>query len=383
MRILYHHRTQSGDAQGLHIEAMVNAFRALGHEVEIVSLIQPDRMNGSGNNARFLQRVAHWAPGWLYDLMTLCYNFYGYHRLTERIASMNPDMIYERYALNMFCGILASRRFGIPLVLEVNAPLYYEQKHLGKLTFKRVARYLERWICSNSARTYVVSESMKRILVQEGGIPESHIVVMPNGIDPESFSPTISGDEIRNQWDLSGKVVIGFVGWFREWHRLDLLLEIMNGDEILAREAKLLLVGDGPAFPDLRRFAEEHDLLSSVVFTGSVDWSSVPEHIAAMDIAVQPSAPPYACPMKILEYMAMAKCVIAPNQSNVRELLEDGLTGLLFQPRDKNSLRVVLREMVRDRGRREIIGHEAYLSVFKRGFLWRANAEKVVGQMSL
>ena len=70
-----------------------------------------------------------WAwPGWLYELMSLSYNLYGFWRLGRTIRAWRPDLIYERYSLNTFCGIWASRVFGVPIVLEVNSPLYYEQK---------------------------------------------------------------------------------------------------------------------------------------------------------------------------------------------------------------------------------------------------------------
>jgi glycosyltransferase involved in cell wall biosynthesis len=68
-----------------------------------------------------------------------------------------------------------------------------------------------------------------------------------------------------------------------------------------------------------------------VVFPGAVKRHDIAAHIAAMDIAVQPRPPEYACPMKILEYIGMGKCTVAPDQPNIRESLDDGITGLLFK----------------------------------------------------
>lgn len=377
MRILYHHRTQSEDAQGIHIYEMVKAFRDLGHEVVAAALVEVDEFNGKNVRGSFWKTVLRWAPNWLYDLMALAYNPYGCWILYKTIKSKRPDLIYERYALNALCGIWASRFFGIPLVLEVNAPLYYEQDKLGKLVFKRIARFTERWICSHSTWTVVVSKAMKEVLAQEG-VPDGKMVVIPNGIDPQRFHPHVTGEAVRQRYGLEGNLVVGFVGWFRKWHGLEMLLEIMHEARLAERGVRLLLVGDGPAFPDLYRYAETHDLLSTVVFTGPLRRQEVTTHIAAMDIAVQPSAPEYACPMKIFEYMGMGKCIVAPNQPNIREILENRVTGFLCEPGNKRSLQSTLLELLADPANREAVGLEASASIFKRSFLWHANAEKIL-----
>ena len=128
MKILYHHRTQAEDAQGIHICEMVKAFRNLGHDVKVSALVGQDEAEGKKIQRNYWKRLNRFLPDWAYELMSLVYNLYGYRRLCQTIKSDCPNLIYERYSLNTFCGIWASRKFGIPLILEVNAPLYYEQR---------------------------------------------------------------------------------------------------------------------------------------------------------------------------------------------------------------------------------------------------------------
>src|SRR5262249_28142189 len=154
-------------------------------------------------------------------------------------------------------------------------------------------------------------------------------------------------------------LVIGFVGWFRKWHGLEMLLESMREVCLAKQDIRLLLVGDGPAYSDLYRYVETYGLQSTVVFTGPVERQAIAAHIAAMDIAVQPSVAEYACPMKILEYMGMGRCIVAPNQPNIQELLEDGVSGFLFPPGDKDSLRATLRELLDHPAKREAAGQKA------------------------
>jgi len=262
-------------------------------------------------------------------------------------------------------------------VLEVNAPLYYEQRKLGKLTFKRLARFSERWICSHSTWTVLVSNVMKDFLIQEG-VPDERLVVIHNGIDPQKFHPGVSGKAIRRKYGLEGKRVIGFVGWFRPWHGVEILLEVMHEANLAKRGVRLLLVGDGPAYPGLLRYVEQYELRSAVVFTGPVRQEEVPEYIAAMDIAVQPSAPEYACPMKIIEYMGMGKCIVAPDQPNIREIIENDVTGYLFKTGDKETLWQILTRLVDNPAKRGATGRKAFNSIFSRGFLWRSNADNII-----
>lgn len=377
MRVLYHHRTQSGDAQGIHIYEMVKAFRELGHEVEIVALVELDQPGGQKIKGRSWERLTRWIPSWLYELMSLTYNLYGYRRLCKAIRVHRPDLIYERYALNTFCGVLAGKRFGIPMILEVNAPLYYEQQKLGKLTFARLARWSERWICSHSTSTVVVTQVMRDLLVEEG-VPTRRMVVMSNGIDPQHFHPGISGEPIRTRYGMTGRTVLGFVGWFRKWHGLEFLLEIMHEAKLSEQGVMLLLVGDGPAYPDLIRYVDAHHLRSDVILTGPVGREEIAAHIAAMDITLQPNVTEYACPMKIIEYMGMGKCTVAPNQPNIREIVEEGVTGVLFQPGSKDSMRAQIEALVRNPAMSRRMGRTAAERIYARGFLWKANAERVL-----
>jgi glycosyltransferase involved in cell wall biosynthesis len=374
MKILYHHRTQAEDAQGIHIGEMVNAFGSLGHVVHVASVIAPsERKKGE---KRFYSGLTNLLPNWLYDSMSLGYNLIGYRHLIKTINHFRPDVIYERYSLNNFCGIWASRRYNLPLLLEVNAPLYMEQLQLGRLGFRKLAQFSERWICSNSTKTIVVSHVMKTLLEGEG-IPALHMVVMHNGIDPKLFNPAISGAAIRKKFDIKDdELVLGFVGWFRKWHGLDLLLEIVHEAGLKGRGVKVLLVGDGPAYRELHDYAEKNNLLDTVIFTRAIDRDAVASYIAAMDVTVQPSATEYACPMKIIEYMAMGKCILAPKQPNITEILDDGVTGFLFQSGQKESMRSTLLRVLDSPKERREAGERAHGIIVEREFFWQANARR-------
>jgi glycosyltransferase involved in cell wall biosynthesis len=373
MRIIYHHRTQLDDAQGIHVRAIVRAFQELGHEVEVIS--------PPGSPVRAPKRAWRIDTGRLppavYEALSLGYNVYGYRRLARAIPEQKSDLIYERYAPNALCGVLAGRRFGVPVLLEVNAP-WHDQWPSGQAPhFGRLARRLERWICSNSTHTLAVTAALKRRLVEEG-VPARRVTVMHNAVDPLFFHPKVSGEEVRRRHRLNGCLVAGFVGWLRPWHGVEGLIDAIHASGLLERGLRLLIVGSGPALSDVRERIQKLGLRDRVVLTGPVAHEDVPAHIAALDIALQPSATAFACPMKLLEYMAMGRCILAPDQPNIRELLRDGVSARLFAPGDRPALVRPLSELMDSPALRATLGRNAHRTVVERNLTWRTNAARAI-----
>jgi glycosyltransferase involved in cell wall biosynthesis len=381
MRIIYHHRTRLRDAQGIHVRAIVRAFQELGHEVEVVSLVDAASGADVGGRGRREQIGTNRLPSWLYETLSVGYNLYGYRQLARAIRERGADLIYERYALNSVCGVLANRRFGVPLLLEVNAPWRDHSLTSKPLRLQRLARRLQRWVCANSTHTIVVTAALKRLLVQEG-VPERQMTVMHNAVDPRVFHPRVSGEEVRRRYRLQGHVVAGFVGWLRDWHGLEGLIEAIHASGLVARGLRLLIVGTGPSFPQVQRRVRALGLEDGVILAGPVAHEDVPAHIAALDIALQPRATAYACPMKLVEYMAMGRCIIAPDQPNIRELLSEGASARLFPPEDYRRLVELIAELMGAPAERATLGRSAYESTIDRNLIWRANATRALGLLS-
>jgi glycosyltransferase involved in cell wall biosynthesis len=138
----------------------------------------------------------------------------------------------------------------------------------------------------------------------------------------------------------------------------------------------LLVVGDGPASADLVAKARGLGIDGRLRITGRVPHDAIPEHVAAMDVAVSPRATFYASPMKIPEYMAGARAVIAPRMPNIEDLVDDGRTGLLFEPEVAESLAARLFAVLRDADRRRALGFAARSEVENR-LNWRASARRI------
>lgn len=389
MKILYHHRTRAGDAQGIHIAEIQRAFRLRGHEVVEVSLVEAGaeaRADESGGEARGLAGLAARAASRLplpaKEAMELGYNLVAFRRLSQAIREHRPDFLYERYAANTFAGLAAARRHGVPFVLEVNSPLAREKAEHDGLFFRRLTASIERRLCAGADVTIAVTRVLAGIL-EEDGAPPGKVVVMPNGVRREfgQGATPEAGAAFRRGLGLpQDAFVAGFVGWFRAWHGLERLVEIAASPEWRERNIHLVLAGDGPAMPTLREMREANGLEDRVVLCGPVPRGEIEAALAAFDVAVQPAVTSYACPMKILEYMAAGRAIVAPGSPNVRELLTHGETALLCPGGPNPSageLSAGVLALARDPGLRARLGEAARRRILDRGLLWEENARRV------
>ncbi len=375
MKILYHHRTRAEDAQGIHVQEMLSAFRELGHEVEVAAMASESEKQSSISSKSFISRFAAKVPPLIYEFLEILYNFYGFWLLTKKIIRFRPHLIYERYALYTVAGIIASKVFRIPLLLEVNAPLAFEKKKYGKLALPTLAKTFERWICSHSYKTIVVSTPLKKLL-QDIGVPRDHLVVISNGINPSVFNPTVDSSTIRKHFGLDGKIVLGFVGWFRKWHGLEDLLRIYVKHGMQEKNIYLLLVGDGPAYRDLEAYARENGILEKgVILIGPVARMDIPSYIAAFDLALQPDVTDYASPIKLFEYMAMGKGTIAPNKDNIKEIVGDAYEAFFEAGNWEDMARTILK-YAQSKQQAIELGKQAKNIVYENQYLWIENARR-------
>lgn len=376
MKILYHHRTRAEDAQGVHVRALCQAFRDRGHRVRVVA---PPRRYGGGGDEGAGARIGRRAiPQWAYELLALAYNGPAFLMLTAAILWERPNLVYERYALFNVAGRLAAALFRVPFVLEVNAPLSLEMQREGGLVFRGLAQRLEDWLCSRATQTVVVSGAMARIL-EARGVPAGRLAVIPNGVDRRAFHPGVDGSVVRQELGLNDSFVVGFVGWVRPWHGVDRLLQAAARLQATVPDLVVLVVGGGPAIPELREQATALGLGDQVRFVGSVVQPAVPAYVAAMDVAVQPDVTEYASPIKLFEYLALGKAVVAPAKPNIAEVVADGRDALLFEPGSAEALAGCLQRLWQDPGLRRELAARAGRLVAERGFTWEANADRVIG----
>ena len=165
------------------------------------------------------------------------------------------------------------------------------------------------------------------------GLDGAKMMPLPSGVDVEAFSPR-NGSALRKRYLLNDSKVVIYLGIMTKTRKLGMLIQALSQVKRQVSDAKLLMVGEGGDRTNLERLAGELGLSEDILFTGRVPYGDVPDFIAAADVALV-AVPPSSShkmgsPLKLFEYMAMAKPVVATEEiPEHREVLEQSGGGIL------------------------------------------------------
>jgi glycosyltransferase involved in cell wall biosynthesis len=354
---------------------MINALRSLGHEVIIVA--PPSAETESfGSDAGAVAVLKRYMPKWCYELMELAYSAVAYRRLAAAVRAHQPDVLYERYNLFLPAGIWLARKYKLPMLLEINAPILEERTKYDGLSLTRLARWSQSYAWRKADLVLPVTQVLGD-MVQAYGVPAERIVVIPNGINGDRFDGNTDVLAAKQALGLQGQLVLGFTGFVREWHGLDKVIDLIANDPPDALRT-LLVVGDGPVRADLEQQAARLGIAQRVHFTGIVERDDVARYVAAFDIALQPAVVAYASPLKLFEYLALGKAIVAPGQPNIREILSHEKNALLFDPAHPEQLAASIHRLCADPVLRQQVATGARNAIVEQQLTWKANAQRVV-----
>ena len=275
--------------------------------------------------------------------------------LSAAINQGTVDLIYERYAL----GKSAASRFadanGIPLVLEVNAPLADEQHRWRGGSNEADDTRQDAFAMGKACKIVAVSNDVAQYSLQRGAKPEQ-IEVFPNGIDTERFNLSLRNDSVRHLLIPPDRFVIGFHGRLRPWHGFDMLVKVSR--ELLQRgsEIHLLVVGEGD-FDELRQLTEDR-------YT-RVEWQphkEIPRYVAACDalpLTYKADMPCYFSPLKLTEAMACGVVPLVPDLGDLPLAVKHLETGLVYPAGDEDQLLTQLQSLIANRNLLDTLGKNA------------------------
>jgi glycosyltransferase involved in cell wall biosynthesis len=401
MKILYLCFDSGIDLSGvkgasIHVRSFVRALTELGHEVIVVGT----RVNSPESFETLTGAPVLRAPlsprsralltalkakrfltpglGSARDLVRAFHNIEFFRVAEKCVSRLLPNFIYERYSLWGTAGQRLARSHAIPLLLEVNSPLAYEeQKYRGGSVLRPLARWVERRTWRGADLLVAVSQALSSHF-EDAGVRVGKVQILSNAVDTQLFNPEANDDSLRSRLKLDGRFVVGFVGSFKAWHGVSFLLEAFRQ---LREDTSyhLLLVGDGPMRPALEQEAGRVGLREAVTFVGNVPHEEVPRYLALMDLAVAPYPALedfYFSPLKLFEYMAGSRAIVASRVGQVAEVIADGRTGLLYEPGNQEALIACIRRLRGDETLRKELGQNARMACSMS--TWRRNAERVV-----
>ena len=293
------------------------------------------------------------------------------------------DILHERNSMYGIGVAMASRRQKLPYVLQVDADFMFEHDFLGithNWLEELIAVYTSRINYRAAHAITCVSQVMKDYLISKHRVAGDKIFVIPNGasIIKDLAPGAISAQ--RGKLGLDGHPTALFVGSFYPWHGVSDLISAFRLVLKRVPDARLVLVGDGETKSSIEAQVRKAGLSDNVVFTGRVPHEEVALMLGLADVAVAPypkmSLDYWGSPLKVFEYMAMGKAIVASSVGEIRSLLHNGYSGLLVRPGDASAMSEAILDLFSDRELRRRLG-EAARTELAREYTWKNYAQRM------
>lgn len=376
----------SPSGPGTHMREVIAAFEAQGHTVVkmIVGGLTHDRQDEIiYKNPAHKRLLKYLLPGVVWqsvkDIGLLWHDRRIRSKLAALVAREKPDLLYERGYYLLTAGARVATLYDIPHIVELNAP-YPEEKIIleGKSWLIGRAHRAEHFQVAHADAVVVVSTALQTYLAEKYPRSADEIIVTPNAINPAQAKVNPEAQALlRQKIGLAeGEEVIGFVGSVFRYHGVDRLIEAFATVGVEFPRARLLIVGDGIVLPDLRRYVHAKGLDARVYFAGNVPHGQVYDYISLMDIAVMATSNWYGSPVKVFEYGALCKAIIAPDNVPLRDVMQPGIDGLLVKA-GPGVLEDALRKLLSDRSMRVSLGSSFHAKVVSR-YTWSGVAATIM-----
>lgn len=351
-----------------HQRETILALRQLGAAVSPlvmggVSLEQlPYKEGKAVEHKGFKKILKQLLPGFVWvsikDFMLLRHDARAGRQLEAAVRAERPDLIYERSEYLQDSAVSVVKRHNIKYFIEVNAPFVQEMKQMeGFSIWLPLGHYREKRKYRAADRIFTVSNVLKDFLCRRYGIEASKILVSPNRINLQAFSGTKHPVTIPGFAANDTETLIGFVGSILPHHNVELLIRAMEIVSGRGKKARLLIVGGGSLLEDLRTLCRNKGLDNLIHFTGKVPHNAVPGLINTMDICVMPGSNWYGSPIKIFEYAALGKAIVAPDNGPLRDVMEHEKDGLLVKEDAESIAGALIRLIDSESLRKELGAH--------------------------
>lgn len=315
-------------------------------------------------------------------------------QVRQLVSTLRPDVVMERYYNFAGAGVRAAQASGIPLLLEVNAPMMDPP---GTRKY-RADRALGGWLTrqakaqAHAARRIVTPLAATVPFVEARG----KVREIPWGANTELFDPArldrARAAALARTVNPEQKRVVIFLGSFRPWHGVREFARAAREIAALRDAILFLMIGAGPLLDTLREQVKRAGLQDRIVLTGAVDYADVPYYLALGDVGAAPFSlaahPPlrvgfYWSPLKVHEYMAMALPVVTIDAPGLNRIVRHECEGLLYPEGDASALKASILRLVDDPALARRLGRAGRARVVEH-FSWQKHAaalEAVLNEM--
>jgi len=366
MKLIYiaNARIPTEKAHGIQIMKMCEAFAASGYKVELIlpwrlNHIKIDPFEYYGVRKIFkitkipsLDLIKLGRIGFLIQSFSFA-EFAAYYVFFKK-----ADIIYSRDELPLFCLSFFKKR------------LFWES-HIGKSNFviKRILRKCKGIV--------TITQGLKNFYLKNYSIASDKILIAPDGVDLRKFDIDITRQEVRKKLNLPlDKNIIMYTGHLYKWkgaHVLAAVAEFLKNDN--------LIVFVGGAEKDLDKFRRENKKCKNILIVGRIKHNKIPLYLKSADVLVLPNSAKeniskfYTSPMKLFEYMASGRPIVASDLPSIREILNKK-NAFLVKADNSKGLAEGIKEILQNNDLATKISQQARKDV--RNYTWKKRAERIL-----
>jgi glycosyltransferase involved in cell wall biosynthesis len=340
-----------------HITYFVRGLVDAGYDVTLVTAGDPALPERDSYYGATLLRVP-WSGDPHFLKRALAFGEY----VLNHIATAPPyEVIHVRSIWAGFPLAQVKERYNFKLLYEVNGLPSIEMKyHYPAMAGTTVLdKFKERELATlHTADAIITVAQVTAAYITSLGVSSEKITVIPNGFDPVLFSNqyAVISDQSPVFTPQSPTLpTLLYIGTLADWQGLDTLIQAMPLI-VAERPAQLHIVGRGRKrqLKALRKRAQKLGVEEFVVVETAVKHKHIPAIIAQADICLAPlsyndrNVTQGCCPLKIIEYMAGGKPIVAANLPVVRELVCEGVEALLFEPDNPEDMARQILKLLED-----------------------------------
>lgn len=360
-------------ASSIHVMKMSQAFSKNGHDLTLIAPHRPDIKNDIDDVYSYydvdpcfkIERVS-------WPKLSSVGRFISNYLMGAKAAQQNPDIVYGRTVI----GCYFASRHGIETTFESHGPIDQGRfSQIQKFFFNRLISQ------QHSNNLVVISDSLREYYSNQYPHLSEGILVAHDGADPvdESTQPMkFENSEERLQ--------VGYIGHLYQGRGMDIIAEMARQ----CQWAHFHIIGGEPE--DVQFWHSNLDGISNITFYGFLPPNELDQYRLAFDVQVAPyqrnletrggrNTVNWMSPLKIFEYMAAGRAILASDLPAIREILSDGETALLCEPDDSTEWINALTKLSKNQELRNKLGKRAK-NEFTMNYTWRVRAEKISSEIT-
>jgi glycosyltransferase involved in cell wall biosynthesis len=327
-------------------------------------LISLDRTLPTSAKEKTVLSEPKFRPIWFLVQLTKLFTFviFGIPVSLWKLNNLNPSIVHcHDTGLAGLLGTVISKLFNIPLVVHLHGTIAVAEQNYSKYeqVFGRV-------VIANADVTIPVSSYLIDYY-ESIGTPVQNFRVIPMGIEVSDFLSIAESSFNRNLSDLqTPPLVVGYLGRLTSEKNVASLLKALSSlKKMGSKQLKLIIVGGGPEEQCLRELSKKLELVDVVSFLGVVERQCLEEFFRAIHVFVLPSFKE-GCPITLLEAMAAGKCVMASDIPGIRDVIENGVNGLLINPHNPEDIAAKIHMLSKNKPLIVSLGRNAQTTVSTR-----------------